>query len=245
MRFISWNVNGLRAVQKKGFEDIVCELDADIVALQETKLQEGQATLDLPQYREYWSYAEKKGYSGTAVFTKEQPLQVPVSYTHLDVYKRQLHPRARGPPVAACARCPRCARGVLRIRRTSLPPWRSNAVLRRCRRPLHSTGNARPASARRTSRRRRTAHMIQFNTLACSNPCRGGSAGLSTDICMEGTRRRAAVPADLPAIRVILGASRTERIAHGLAVRRRARRQRRVHVGFEARVPSSLSLIHI
>ena len=76
MRFISWNVNGLRAVQKKGFEDIVCELDADIVALQETKLQEGQATLDLPQYREYWSYAEKKGYSGTAVFTKEQPLQV-------------------------------------------------------------------------------------------------------------------------------------------------------------------------
>ena len=76
MRFISWNVNGLRAVQKKGFEDIVCELDADIVALQETKLQEGQATLDLPQYREYWSYAQKKGYSGTAVFTKEQPLQV-------------------------------------------------------------------------------------------------------------------------------------------------------------------------
>ena len=55
MRFVSWNVNGLRAVLKKGFEDIVCELDADIVALQETKLQEGQATLDLPQYREYWS----------------------------------------------------------------------------------------------------------------------------------------------------------------------------------------------
>ena len=68
MRFVSWNVNGVRAVLKKGFEDIVCELDADIVALQETKLQEGQATLDLPQYREYWSYAEKKGYSGTAIF---------------------------------------------------------------------------------------------------------------------------------------------------------------------------------
>ena len=76
MRFVSWNVNGLRAVLQKGFEDIVCELDADIVALQETKLQEGQATLDLPQYREYWSYAQKKGYSGTAVFCKEQPLQV-------------------------------------------------------------------------------------------------------------------------------------------------------------------------
>ena len=70
MRFISWNVNGLRAVLKKGCEDIVCDFDADIVALQETKLQEGQATLDLPQYREYWSYAERKGYSGTAVFCK-------------------------------------------------------------------------------------------------------------------------------------------------------------------------------
>lgn len=76
MRFISWNVNGLRAVLQKGFEDIVSEIDADIVALQETKLQEGQATLDLPQYHEYWSYAEKKGYSGTAVFCKQKPLQV-------------------------------------------------------------------------------------------------------------------------------------------------------------------------
>lgn len=76
MRFVSWNVNGLRAVLKKGFEDIVCELDADIVALQETKLQEGQATLDLPQYREYWSYAEKKGYSGTAVFSRVEPISV-------------------------------------------------------------------------------------------------------------------------------------------------------------------------
>ena len=90
MRFISWNVNGLRAVLKKGFEDIVCDFDADIVALQETKLQEGQATLDLPQYREYWSYAEKKGYSGTAVFTKEQPLQVlhGLGSDHLDTEGR-------------------------------------------------------------------------------------------------------------------------------------------------------------
>ena len=76
MRLISWNVNGLRAVMKKGFEDIVAEFDADVFALQETKLQAGQATLDLPQYLEFWSYAERKGYSGTAVFTKRAPLQV-------------------------------------------------------------------------------------------------------------------------------------------------------------------------
>lgn len=90
MRFISWNVNGLRAVLKKGFEDIVCDFDADIVALQETKLQEGQATLDLPQYREYWSYAEKKGYSGTAIFCKEQPLQAlhGLGFPHLDTEGR-------------------------------------------------------------------------------------------------------------------------------------------------------------
>ena len=86
MRFISWNVNGLRAVLKKGFEDIVGEFDADIVALQETKLQAGQATLDLPQYREFWSYADRKGYSGTAVFTKDEPLQVlhGLGFPHLD-----------------------------------------------------------------------------------------------------------------------------------------------------------------
>ena len=76
VRLISWNVNGLRAVMKKGFEDIVGEFDADVFALQETKLQAGQATLDLPDYREFWSYAERKGYSGTAVFTKRAPLQV-------------------------------------------------------------------------------------------------------------------------------------------------------------------------
>ena len=86
MRMISWNVNGLRAVLKKGFEDIVGEFDADVVALQETKLQAGQATLDLPRYREFWSYAERKGYSGTAVFTKEKPLQVlhGLGFSHLD-----------------------------------------------------------------------------------------------------------------------------------------------------------------
>ena len=76
MRFISWNVNGLRAVVKKGFEDICWSLDADFVCLQETKLQEGQINLDLPGYESYWCYAEKKGYSGTAIFTRRTPLSV-------------------------------------------------------------------------------------------------------------------------------------------------------------------------
>lgn len=76
MRLVSWNVNGLRAVMKKGFMDIFDEFDADIFALQETKLQEGQIELDLPQYHDYWSYAERKGYSGTAVFSKQEPLQM-------------------------------------------------------------------------------------------------------------------------------------------------------------------------
>lgn len=76
MRFVSWNVNGLRAALKKGFEDTFATLDADVFALQETKLQEGQVQLDLPGYHDYWSYAEKKGYSGTAVFSKREPLQV-------------------------------------------------------------------------------------------------------------------------------------------------------------------------
>lgn len=76
MRFISWNVNGLRAVVKKGFEDIFWSLDADFVCLQETKLQEGQINLDLPGYESYWCYAEKKGYSGTAIFTRHTPLSV-------------------------------------------------------------------------------------------------------------------------------------------------------------------------
>lgn len=76
MRFISWNVNGLRAVVKKGFEDIFWSLDADFVCLQETKLQEGQISLDLPGYESYWCYAEKKGYSGTAIFTRHTPQSV-------------------------------------------------------------------------------------------------------------------------------------------------------------------------
>ncbi|MBE5786397.1 MAG: exodeoxyribonuclease III [Clostridiales bacterium] len=76
MKLISWNVNGLRAVMGKGFSDIFQNLDADIFCLQETKLQEGQIEMDLPGYHQYWNYAEKKGYSGTAIFTKEAPLSV-------------------------------------------------------------------------------------------------------------------------------------------------------------------------
>ncbi len=76
MKFISWNVNGLRACAGKGFLDFFKETDADIFCLQETKLQAGQIDLDLPGYHQYWNYAEKKGYSGTAVFTKEEPLHV-------------------------------------------------------------------------------------------------------------------------------------------------------------------------
>ena len=76
MKMISWNVNGLRAVMGKGFLDTFAALDADIFCLQETKLQEGQIALDLPGYHQYWNYAEKKGYSGTAVFTKQEPLSV-------------------------------------------------------------------------------------------------------------------------------------------------------------------------
>ena len=76
MKFISWNVNGLRAVCGKGFADIFTELDADFFCLQETKLQPGQLELEIPDYNQYWNYAEKKGYSGTAIFTKHQPLSV-------------------------------------------------------------------------------------------------------------------------------------------------------------------------
>ena len=76
MKLISWNVNGLRACMGKGFLDFFQTEDADIFCLQETKLQEGQISLELPGYHQYWNYAEKKGYSGTAIFTKEEPLNV-------------------------------------------------------------------------------------------------------------------------------------------------------------------------
>lgn len=76
MKFISWNVNGLRACLQKGFLDYFNEMDADIFCLQETKLQADQHDLELPGYHQYWNYAEKKGYSGTALFTKQEPIQV-------------------------------------------------------------------------------------------------------------------------------------------------------------------------
>ncbi len=76
MKLISWNVNGLRACVQKGFLDFFHEVDADIFCVQETKLQEGQIQLELEGYEQYWNYAEKKGYSGTAIFTKKTPLAV-------------------------------------------------------------------------------------------------------------------------------------------------------------------------
>ena len=76
MRFISWNVNGLRACEGKGFSEQFKALDADFFCLQETKMQEGQLDLQFTDYTSYWNYAEKKGYSGTAIFTKHQPLSV-------------------------------------------------------------------------------------------------------------------------------------------------------------------------
>ena len=75
-KMISWNVNGLRACVGKGFEESMASLDADIICLQETKLQAGQIDLAMPGYHQYWNYAQKKGYSGTAVFTKEEPISV-------------------------------------------------------------------------------------------------------------------------------------------------------------------------
>ena len=76
MKYVSWNVNGLRAVVGKNFREAFAELDADFVCLQETKLQEGQLELSFPGYQSYWNYAEKKGYSGTAVFTRQTPVAV-------------------------------------------------------------------------------------------------------------------------------------------------------------------------
>ncbi len=76
MKLISWNVNGIRACVGKGFMDFFNEVDADIFCIQESKMQEGQLELEMPGYHQYWNYAEKKGYSGTAIFTKKEPLSV-------------------------------------------------------------------------------------------------------------------------------------------------------------------------
>ena len=76
MKFISWNVNGIRACVQKGFEEFFKNADADIFCIQESKMQEGQLVLELPGYYQYWNYAKRKGYSGTAIFTKIKPLSV-------------------------------------------------------------------------------------------------------------------------------------------------------------------------
>ena len=77
LKLVSWNVNGLRACVSKGcFQEFMEKENPDVICLQETKLQEGQIEMDLPEYKEYWNYAEKKGYSGTAIFTKEEPISV-------------------------------------------------------------------------------------------------------------------------------------------------------------------------
>lgn len=76
MRLVSWNVNGIRACVQKGFLDFFKEIDADIFCIQESKMQAGQLVLELEGYHQYWNYAEKKGYSGTAIFTKQEPLSV-------------------------------------------------------------------------------------------------------------------------------------------------------------------------
>ena len=84
LKIISWNVNGIRAVLKKGFLDFVNEYDPDILCLQETKANRGQVELDLPQYEEYWNSAERKGYAGTAIFVKEQPISVKLGMPGVD-----------------------------------------------------------------------------------------------------------------------------------------------------------------
>ena len=92
MKFVSWNVNGLRACIGKGFLDYFMGTDADVFCLQETKLSDGQLSLELPGYRLYWNYADKKGYSGTAVFAKEEPVSVTygVGVTELDTEGRMI-----------------------------------------------------------------------------------------------------------------------------------------------------------
>lgn len=90
MKFVSWNVNGLRACVQKGFLEFFKEANADFFCLQETKLQADQISLDLPGYYQYWNYAEKKGYSGTAIFTKEAPISIQqgIGVTEMDTEGR-------------------------------------------------------------------------------------------------------------------------------------------------------------
>ncbi len=99
LTLISWNVNGIRAVMKKGFMDFVKTHDPDILCLQETKAERGQAEIDLPEYSEYWNSAVKKGYSGTAIFTKQKPLTVANGFTDLIAKKYDLANDVYGDPM--------------------------------------------------------------------------------------------------------------------------------------------------
>lgn len=99
MKLVSWNINGIRAVVRKGdFQKFIKEVDPDILCLQETKAERGQAEIDLPQYEEYWNSAEKKGYSGTAIFTKIKPLSVQLGLPEELCKKYQLHADSYGDP---------------------------------------------------------------------------------------------------------------------------------------------------
>ena len=116
MKFVSWNVNGLRACMGKGFPEVFDTLNADFFCLQETKLQAGQIDLDLPGYRQYWNYAEKKGYSGTAIFTKREPLSVEygVGVPELDNEGRMITLEYEGFYLVTCY-TPNAQRGLTRI----------------------------------------------------------------------------------------------------------------------------------
>ena len=118
MKLISWNVNGLRACIKKGFLDFCREADGDVLCLQETKLQEGQVDLagELPGYRTYWNYADKKGYSGTAVFSKTEPLAVTYGFGE-DIHRREGRVITAEYPDfdLVCCYTPNAQRGLTRI----------------------------------------------------------------------------------------------------------------------------------
>lgn len=116
MKFISWNVNGLRACVTKGFQEYFDAAQADFFCLQETKLQSGQIQLELPGYEQYWNYAEKKGYSGTAVFAKEKPLNVVygVGVEELDTEGRMITLEYHGFFLVTCY-TPNAQQGLARI----------------------------------------------------------------------------------------------------------------------------------
>ncbi len=116
MKFISWNVNGLRACVTKGWQDVFNAQNADFFCLQETKLQEGQINLELPGYEQYWNYAEKKGYSGTAIFTKHAPLSVRygVGVPELDTEGRMITLEYPDFYIATCY-TPNAQQGLARI----------------------------------------------------------------------------------------------------------------------------------